>query len=141
MNTTQVIATLTANPTAGLHMMLPSGEFVPAHFHVTEIGSVQKKFIDCGGVRRDSEFCVLQVWTANDVEHRLTAGRLAQIFELAEPIVGHADLPVVVEYGPEVAAQYFVSDVEVTPKGLLFVLVGKQTECLAPQRCGVSGCC
>lgn len=141
MNTSQIIHLLESNARAPLHVMLPSGEFVPAHFHVTEIGRVQKTFVDCGGVRRDAASCVLQVWTADDTAHRLTAGRLAQIFEIAATILGDDDLPVVVEYGPEVAAQYFVSDVEVTPRGLLFVLVGKQTECLAPQRCGVSGCC
>ncbi|WP_254513388.1 DUF6428 family protein [Anatilimnocola floriformis] len=142
MNTSQVIEVLAAHRNARLHVMLPSGEFVPAHFHVTEIGRVQKSFVDCGGVRRESETCVMQVWTANDVDHRLNAGRLAQIFSIARPVLGEHDLPVGVEYGPEVASQYFVSDIEVTPKGLLFVLVGKQTECLSPDRCGVgSGCC
>jgi hypothetical protein len=121
--------------------MLPSGEFVPAHFHVTEIGRVHKTFVDCGGVQRESETCVLQIWTADDLHHRLTAGRLAQIFSIARPTIGSGDLPVGVEYGAEVAAQYYLSDIEITPKGLLFVLAGKQTECLAPDRCGVSGCC
>ena len=141
MNTNQVIEVLDAHRSAPLHVMLPSGEFVPAHFHVTEIGRVQKSFIDCGGVRRESETCMLQVWTASDVDHRLTAGRLAQIFGVAKHVIGANDPPVGVEYGSDVAAQYFVSNIEVTPKGLLFVLVGKQTECLAPERCGVGGGC
>jgi hypothetical protein len=141
MNTSQVLRVLKSNSTAPLHVMLPTGEFVAPHFHVTEIGRVQKAFVDCGGVRRDSETCVLQVWTADDVQHRLTAGGLAQIFTIGAQVLGPNDPPVAVEYGPEVAAQYFVSDIEITPKGLLFVLVGKQTECLAPDRCGVGGCC
>jgi hypothetical protein len=141
MNTSQVIQALESHRDAALHIMLPGGEFVPAHFHVTEIGRVNKEFIDCGGVRRKDETCMLQVWTADDTDHRLPAGRLAQIFAIAKPVIGSDDLPVGIEYGPDVAAQYFVSDIEVTPKGLLFVLAGKQTECLAQDRCGVSGCC
>jgi hypothetical protein len=27
---------------------------VPAHFHVTEVGRLTKKFVDCGGVKRQS---------------------------------------------------------------------------------------
>jgi hypothetical protein len=141
MNASQLVRLLETHRDAALHIMLPTGEFVPTHFHVTEIGRVHKDFVDCGGLRRETETCVLQVWTAQDTEHRLTAGRLAQIFRIAEPLFGNRDLPVGVEYGPDVAAQYFLSDIEVTPKGLLFVLVGKQTECLAPDRCGVGGCC
>ena len=34
---------------------LPSKQFVPVHFHVTEVGTIQKHFIDCGGtVRKES---------------------------------------------------------------------------------------
>ncbi len=129
-----------------LHIMLPSGEFVPSHFHVTEVGRVQRTFIDCGGTLRETVSCLLQVWTANDVEHRLAAGKLLKILNIAEPILGAAGIPVEIEYGPEVASHYFLSDIEVTPGGLLLVLAAKQTECLAPDKCGVScapgsGCC
>ena len=27
---------------------LPNGSLVPNHFHVTEVGAISKKFIDCG---------------------------------------------------------------------------------------------
>ena len=64
---------LDRHPDAPLHLMLPSGEFVPDHFHVTEIGCVQKHFIDCGGTPRRSGSCLLQVWTAHDLDHRLSA--------------------------------------------------------------------
>ncbi len=32
---------------------LSSGEVVPSHFHVTEVGQINKRFIDCGGTLRD----------------------------------------------------------------------------------------
>ncbi len=136
----QLTQLLEANSESSLHIMLPSGEFVPDHFHVTEVGRVQKSFIDCGGTRRESVSCLLQTWTAHDVEHRLVAGRLSKILKLAEEVLGSEELPLEVEYGVEVASQYVVADVEVTPNGLLFVLAGKRTDCLAPDQCGVGEC-
>ena len=32
---------------------LENGMRVPAHFHITEVGEINKKFIDCGGVVRN----------------------------------------------------------------------------------------
>lgn len=125
-----------------MNIMLPSGEFVPEHFHVTEVGLVRKIFIDCGGTWRRTNSCVLQVWTAHDTDHRLSSGKLAKIFEAAKVVLLTEDVLLVeIEYGSEFVSQYPVTDVEVTPKGLLFVLGGKHTECLAPDKCGVSGCC
>ena len=127
---------------SSLHIMLPSGEFIPDHFHITEVGRVHKTFIDCGGTPRQSHSCLLQVWTAHDVEHRLVTGKLAKILNLASQVLGSDDLPVEIEYGVEVASQYRLTGVEVTPKGLLFILNGKKTDCLAPDKCGVGkGCC
>jgi hypothetical protein len=142
----QLIQVLEGNRDSSLHIMLPSGEFVPDHFHVTEIGCVQKNFIDCGGTRRQAVTCLLQVWTAQDIEHRLDAGKLATIFRVAGPVLETDELPIEIEYGAEVAAQYRLNHVEVTPKGLLFILAGRKTECLARDKCGVgecttTGCC
>lgn len=124
-----------------IHIMLPSGDFVPSHFHITEVGKVTKSFIDCGGTVRDDVSCVLQVWTANDTDHRLLSGKLEKILRLAEKVVGDDDLPVRVEYGHDVLSVYTVSSILMTPKGPLIELNGKQTECLAPDKCGVTGCC
>jgi hypothetical protein len=132
-------AVLDAHPGAGLHLLLPDGDFVPAHFHVTEVGRVAKDFIDCGGTVRSSRSCVLQVWVADDTDHRLHATKLSQIVRLAAPILGGDDLPVEVEYDTGFVTQLPVNAAEVTPGGLLFHLGGKHTACLAPDRCGVGG--
>jgi len=29
--------------------VLPDGDVIPAHYHVTEVGHVTKRFVDCGG--------------------------------------------------------------------------------------------
>jgi hypothetical protein len=133
---------LAANPAARLHLLLPDGDLVPAHFHVTEVGRVQKDFIDCGGTVRSSASCVLQVWVADDVDHRLDTTKLAGILRLAEPVLKAADLPVEVEYEAGVVSQFPVAGAEVTPAGVLLHLGTKHTACLAPDRCGVGpGCC
>lgn len=135
-----VLTLLRAHPAAALHLMLPDGEFVPAHFHVTEVGRVHKDFIDCGGTTRASTHCQWQIWVAADADHRLNAGRLASILKLAAPLLQTDDLPVQIEYEAGTITQYPLGDVEVTPNGLLFNLGTKHTECLAPDQCGVACC-
>jgi hypothetical protein len=134
---------LTENPAAALHLMLPDQSFVPAHFHVTEVGRVQKDFIDCGGTVRSATTCVLQVWVAEDFNHRLDTTKLAKVMQLAAPILKATDLPVEVEYGNGVVSQFPVAAAEVTPSGVLLHLGTKHTACLAPDRCGVTAtaCC
>ena len=151
MNVKQLQSLLQQNSQSSLRFQLPSGQCIPDHFHVTEVGRVDKHFIDCGGTRRQTSACLLQTWTADDLDHRLESGKLAKILQLAGPILGSVELPVEMEYGAEVAAQYVLADVEVGSGVLTFVLAGKQTACLAPDKCGVgplsigsrspSGCC
>ncbi|QEL14433.1 DUF6428 family protein [Limnoglobus roseus] len=143
MTVTELSEVLAAHPGVNLHFMLPDGAFVPSHFHVTEVGRVRKDFIDCGGTVRSTESCVLQLWVADDKAHRLDAAKLANIVRLAAPVLGPNDPPVEVEYDAEVITQLPVTGVEVTPAGLLFLLGGKHTACLAPDKCGVgaAGCC
>lgn len=140
MNTNQFVQLLEENADKPLQIMLPSGKFLPDHFHITEVGQIQKKFIDCGGTRRETASCLLQVWTANDFEHRLIAGKLSKIMKLAKEVLELGDLPVEIEFG-DAASHYTIVESIVTSKGLLFMLFGKQTACLAPDKCGVTGCC
>ena len=136
-----VRAMLAAEPGAGVMFELPDGTRVPPHFHVTEVGRVRKDFIDCGGTVRSSERCVLQVWVAdNDEAHRLSAGKLAKIIDLAGPLLGTADLPMEVEYDVGVITQFPIEGAVRTPEGIIFRLGGKHTACLAPDRCGVACC-
>ena len=121
-------------------MMLPSGELIPDHFHVTEVGQVKKSFVDCGGVYRESTTCVLQVWTAHDFEHRLTSQKLVKILNSAKPLFDKEDLQVEIEYGVEVVSSYALSDMVPVKDGLTLVLDGRQTGCLAPDKCGVTCC-
>ena len=151
MTVDQLVGVLEANSAAALHLMLPDGAFVPAHFHVTEVGRVQKDFIDCGGTTRSTTCCLLQVWVADDTDHRLDTTKLAKVVRLAAPLLKATDLPVEVEYESGVVSQYPLTASEVTPAGVLLHLGTKHTACLAMDRCGIStpetvccptaGCC
>ncbi len=145
MKLDEFLAVLSDNPSAAIRLMLPDGDFIPAHFHVTEVGRVHKDFMDCGGTTRSVTSCVLQVWVAGDTHHRLETTKLAKIVRLAAPLLGTTDLPVEVEYENELVSQYPLAAVEVTPAGLLLHLGTKHTACLAVERCDVSSvpvnCC
>jgi len=140
VNTNQFVKLLEENADKTLQIMLPSGEFIPDHFHITEVGQIQKKFIDCGGTIREITSCLLQVWTANDFEHRLVSSKLSKIMNVAKEAIPLGDFPVEIEYG-DAASHYSIVESVVTSKCLLFMLFGKQTACLAPDKCGVTGCC
>ena len=59
MNVNQLSSLLRASPQATLQFILPSGEAIPSHFHLTEVGRVEKSFIDCGGTKREAVSCHL----------------------------------------------------------------------------------
>jgi hypothetical protein len=111
---------------------LGDGSFVPEHFHVTEVGLITKDFIDCGGVIRHEKVVNFQLWDANDFEHRLKPGKLLKIIQLSEEKLGIGDHEIEVEYQGNTIGKY---DLDFNGKN--FVLVSKQTACLASDACGV----
>ena len=135
MNFPEFRSQLLAAPDAVVRFRLPDGSLVPAHAHVTEVARVDKRFVDCGGTARDERACRLQVWVADDVAHRLTAGKLARILDLAAPILGDAVLAVDVEYEAPVITQMPVVSATLSPEGLVFGLETRRTACLAEDRC------
>ena len=137
-------AALRGHPEAQLLFVFDDGDTIPVDFHVTEVGHVRKRFIDCGGTQRVAESCQLQVWVAaNDPEHRLVAAKLAGILDLAKPLLPSEDLPVEVEYEGCVISQYAVTGVEHRDGALRFALADKHTDCLDREACGLEspGCC
>ena len=81
-----------------VEFQLENGTFVPEHFHVTEVGQINKKFIDCGGVIRTEKVINFQLWNANDFEHRLKPTKLLNIIKLSEEKLGMQDAEIEVEY-------------------------------------------
>jgi len=111
---------------------LPNGQMVPAHFHVTEVGLVNKHFIDCGGVERRESVVNFQLWDANDLEHRLKPQKLQKIIALSEKVLGLGDLNIEVEYQSDTIGKY-----DLGYDGKNFLLLSKQTACLASDSCGI----
>jgi hypothetical protein len=142
MNVAELKSRLQSSPDHSVSILLPDGDRVPRHFHVTEVGHVAKKFVDCGGTFRSSETCVLQALVGSDDHHRLTAGRLAHILELAKPILPMTDLPVEIEYEDGVISQFPLQEIIAEGASLTLQLGLKHTDCLAKDKCGMeSGCC
>jgi hypothetical protein len=115
-----------------VNFVLPTGAFVPAHFHVTEVGLIIKNFIDCGGTVRNEKVANFQLWDANDYEHRLKPQKLLNIIGLSEKVLGIEDLEIEVEYQSDTIGKYGLHY-----NGKAFVLVPKQTACLAQDQCGI----
>jgi len=111
---------------------LENGSFVPEHFHVTEVGIVSKNFIDCGGTVRNEKVANFQLWDANDFDHRLKPQKLLNIIALSEKVLGMEDLEIEVEYQTETIGKY-----ELGFRDNNFVLLSKQTNCLAQDKCGI----
>ena len=114
--------------------ILPSGEPIPAHAHVTEVGHIRKNFIDCGGVIGKSEIVVLQTHLGSDTDHRLTSGRLAKILQLGERVLPHDQFEVAVEYDCCVVSQYPVQETKRDGEYLDVYLGKNRTRCLARER-------
>ena len=111
---------------------LPDGTAVPEHFHVTEVGLITKNFIDCGGTVRKETVVNFQLWNANDLDHRLKPQKLLNIIELSEKILGIEDYEIEVEYQDTTIGKY-----DLDFNGNDFVLLNKQTACLAQDKCGI----
>lgn len=115
-----------------LTFIMPNGILFPAHFHITEVGRTQKQFIDCGGVVRNSSEISLQLWLADDAEHRLSPQKLMRILEETENKIILPDENVVVELQGQTIEKY-----SLTLDELGFLLHPTQTACLAEDSCGI----
>ncbi|MEO8236554.1 MAG: DUF6428 family protein [Flavobacterium sp.] len=120
------------NTVETVNFQLPNGNFVPEHFHVTEVGLITKNFIDCGGTVRKETVVNFQLWDANDFEHRLKPKKLIHIIELSEKILGIEDFEIEVEYQDTTIGKY-----DLGFNGKDFLLLNKQTACLAQDQCGI----
>lgn len=145
MNISQIKQEL--NGLDSIKFKLPDGSYVPEHFHVTEVGSVTKIFIDCGGESRSENYVSLQLWEDNDYDHRLEPKKLLKIIELSEKL-----LPVMNEHLIKVEYQIPNSTIgtyDLDFKDGEFHLLNTKTDCLAKDKCGItensccdsSGCC
>ena len=145
MKVSEFQAALSAQPASLLEFVFDDGERIPPEFHITEVGHVTKRFIDCGGTERTSETVQLQAWvSASDPDHRLSAGKLGSILGLAaSTVLPPRDLVIEIEYEGCVVSQFGISHAEPSDGVIRFHLTDKHTDCLAKETCDVesSGHC
>jgi hypothetical protein len=115
-----------------VHFLMPNGEKIPPHFHITEVGSIKKDFIDCGGTRRTESVINFQLWEDQDFDHRLTPEKLLGIINLSQDVLRFNDDEVEVEY-----QQGTIGKFGLTFDGNQFLLTNKKTDCLALDACGI----
>jgi hypothetical protein len=116
-----------------LSIQLPDKTFVPAHFHITEMGITNKKYTDCGNTFREENYFTFQLWYAEDVDHRLETNKVLKIINGIERNLPSEDLKIQVEY----------QDTNTIGKYNLgfqngnFELKSTKTTCLAMENCGL----
>lgn len=120
------------NAITALTFIKPDGENVPAHFHITEVGEIQKRFIDCGGTIRTENAITMQLWESIDVWHRLSPEKLAKIIDLSKEKLSIGDFEVEIEYQSDTIGRYSL-DFE----DGVFRMKPKNTTCLASDQCGI----
>lgn len=123
------------HPDHGIILTLPEGSSAPAHFHITEVAAVSKAFVDCGGRRHSEQSCVLQVWVADDFDHRIQAGKLARILDIAADLFDSTEVPVEFEHEAPVLTRMPIDSVEAADKQITFHLSLKKADCLAKELC------
>lgn len=142
MKLNELRSVLESHPEKFPRFVLPDGDRVPAHFHLTEVGHVAKNFIDCGGTIRKTESTVLQLWVNDgDSDHRLTAGKMAKILALGKGVLPHEDLDVEVEYDDYAISQFPITGFEASGEHLDFTMTTKHTDCLAREKCRADDRC
>jgi hypothetical protein len=135
---------LAANPELFPRFVLPDGDYIPAHAHVTEVGHVVRTFIDCGGLTGKEEKVVLQTHVGSDTDHRLRSDRFAKILRLGNQVIPSANLDVHVEYDCCVVAQYPIAEATRDGQHLNLILQRGRTQCRARERREdetAAGCC
>ena len=125
---------LKANPKLFPRFVLPNGDCIPAHAHVTEVGHVARSFVDCGGLTGKEEKILLQTHVGDDADHRLRSDRFAKILELGNSVIPSADLDVAVEYDCCVVAQYPIAEARPDGEHLNLILRRGRTQCRARER-------
>lgn len=120
------------NKVEQVRFTLPNGNVVPEHFHVTEIGLIDRFFIDCGGTKRKKSTINFQLYTADDYDHRLSGQKLNDIINLSEDALDLTDLEVEVEYQNDTVGVYGLDFDSGT-----FILTTTKTDCLAKVECAL----
>lgn len=152
----QFIDNLSKKPQSLIKFYLPNGNQIPEYFHLTDVGSVFRHFIDCGAQVRDESYVQIQLWLGKDIDHRLNGETALKILSQSSVVLNK--LPnlqktdVIIEYKEELTSQYPIERIEHTDQEIKIYLKSSETQCLAAIRheqdkvggescCGPKSCC
>ena len=95
------------NQVSEFRFQQPNNDFVPPHFHITEVGVITRDFIDCGGKWRTEKKVNFQLWYSDDYNHRLSPNTLLGIILKSEALLDMSDdFFVEIEYQLETIGKY-----------------------------------
>lgn len=134
----QLIDILSKNTQSPIEFYLPNGNQIPAHFHLTDVGSVFRHFIDCGAQVRDESYVQIQLWLGKDIEHRLKGETILKILNHSKVVLNKLpNLPntdVIIEYKEVLTSQYPIAHIEQIDQVVRVYLKSSETQCLAAIR-------
>jgi hypothetical protein len=114
---------------------LPTTTLLSPHVHVTEVARLDKKFVDCGGTLRTDSNCRLQLYQADDTEHRITAAKFAQILAKGAGVLNSLNLSVEVEAEAPYLSVFPITASRIEEKQIVLSLGMRHTACLAEDVC------
>lgn len=126
---------LMSHPDHGISLTLPDQTQAPSHFHITEVASISKIFLDCGGRQHSENSCVLQIWVADDFDHRIKTAKLVKILTEARSLFDSEDIPVEFEHEAPVLTRLPIKAHTVDKGVITFTLYSKKADCLAKDLC------
>ena len=106
--------------------VLPSGKKIPSHLHITEIGIIQKQYVDCGGNLRLENLINMQLWYSNDKNHKIEPAKILKIIERSDKLLKFQDDEIQIEYQQDTVCKFnlkFSGDIT-------FKLIKTFTDCL-----------
>jgi hypothetical protein len=115
-----------------LMFVLPNGDAIPSHFHITEIGMTTKQFTDCGNTFRISKTATFQLWTSIDLDHKLEPQKIIKIINATQNMFDGEDLEIEIEYQQDTIGKFGLEF-----KNGKFELTNTKTDCLAKTNCGI----
>ena len=123
---------LALNQVEDFRFQTPNGDFIPPHFHITEVGMSHKHFIDCVATERKETKVKFQFLRSDDIKHRLHPQKVINIIRLSQQIIGLSDSEIEVEYQGTTIEKFALGF-----DGSNFQLLSQQTDCLAKDNCGI----
>ena len=126
---------LASQPGLGLRFRLPTGVLLAEHLHLTEVARVEKRFIDCGGTVRTQVSARVQLWVADDTDHRVGCAKCRQVPDRGRSVIGSEDVPFEVECDLPYLTMLPVVGTVVEGADRVVLLGTSQADCLAPEVC------